>query len=360
MATTKKYELVLEAMRGDLESWPEGRPFLTDQEATERYGASRITIRRAYAVLQAEGRIQRIKRFGTKVCPRPGRQLRLVAFMGIEFAQHGVETVILRGLEHTLRQAGASLLVANADNNLSLALQNVDRLAELGVDGLIYVPMFISPEENRRLVDYIQEKGIPLVVALRMIAGLEDKLHYVTPDNFGGAFEMTRHLLSLGHRRVAFFHQHMSAYTTPRDSRLDGYRAALSQAGVEPATDLDIDMPVGSLPLMLQQWRQAADPPTAIFFNDDLGLFAFLDLARGAGLRVPEDISAAGFDALTRMGVNQTTIVVPYFELGQTAATTLSRLVQQPTLAPTHTIMPVSLRIGETTGINPRLAAQEA
>lgn len=357
MAALKKHEQVLAAMRADLAEWPPDAPFLTDAQAMARYGASRITVRHAFSQLQAEGQIQRIRHFGTRLCPRSRRPIRQIAAIGWGFLQNGIEMELNRGIDATLSAAGIQLLYASTMNSAERTVDAIERVAALGVDGVILCPPFVAAEENHEIIRIIQEKQIPLVVALRLIAGLEDQLHYVIPDNYGGAMELTRQLLGLGHRRIGFFHQYPLESLSRRDSRYFGHAAAMRQAGLEPDPTLNFELPLGSIPLMLQQWRQMADPPTAMIFNDDVDLFAFLDAAQSLGLRVPEEVSAAGFDNQPRFGIRHTSVNVPYFEIGQTAALHLINLIRNPALQPGQTVLPVSVVLGATTTINPRLQA---
>jgi LacI family transcriptional regulator len=120
----------------------------------------------------------------------------------------------------------------------------------------------------------------------------------VGATNWHGGLAATRHLLELGHRRVAMI-------SGPADmlcsqARVDGYRAALETAGVEVDPMLirrgtflvDSGHDQGHALLSLP------DPPTAIFAGSDLMAFGVFEAARQRGLRVPEDLSVVGFDDL--------------------------------------------------------------
>jgi DNA-binding LacI/PurR family transcriptional regulator len=108
---------------------------------------------------------------------------------------------------------------------------------------------------------------------------------------------VTRHLLDLGHRRIA-------AITGPRDwqateERRRGYHAALASAGILPDSTLEIeaDVEIAGAACAAQALLDRPDPPTAIFaFNDNLAI-GTIQAAHAHGLRVPEDLSVVGFDA---------------------------------------------------------------
>jgi len=120
--------------------------------------------------------------------------------------------------------------------------------------------------------------------------------------NWTGGLTATRHLLDLGHRRIA-------AITGPtRDlssrARLDGFRAALDTAGVPFDEDLvrsGLFLFEDGRDLGLQLLR-LADPPTAVVCGDDLQALGLYAAARLTGLRVPDDLSVVGFDDIEYCG----------------------------------------------------------
>jgi DNA-binding LacI/PurR family transcriptional regulator len=143
----------------------------------------------------------------------------------------------------------------------------------------------------------LKAKGIPFVVFDPTVE-LPDDVPFVGATNWSGGRAATRHLIQLGHRRIAMI-------SGPDDvlccrARQDGYRAALAASGLPAEPDLLV-----RTPLTREDGQVAAaellsrrDRPTAIFASNDLQALGVYQAARAAGLRIPDDLSVVGFDDL--------------------------------------------------------------
>ena len=141
--------------------------------------------------------------------------------------------------------------------------------------------------------------------------------------NWNGGLAATRHLISLGHRRIAVI-------AGPADvmcsrARIDGYRTALEEAGIpmDPALVRHGDFFVGGGFTHGSDLLGLDDPPTAIFAGSDLQALGVLRAARERGLHVPEDLSVVGYDDLpvaAWIGPPLTTVRQPLQEMAATAA----------------------------------------
>ncbi|MFI5911687.1 LacI family DNA-binding transcriptional regulator [Dactylosporangium sp. NPDC051541] len=145
----------------------------------------------------------------------------------------------------------------------------------------------------------------------------------VGSNNWSGALAATRHLLALGHRRIAVI-------TGPvRDlaarARLDGFRAGLDAADVPFDEDLrrsGVFTFEDGRDLGLELLRHP-DPPTAVVCGDDLQALGVYEAARISGLRIPDDLSVVGFDDIDHCawaGPPMTTVRQPFAEMGAAAA----------------------------------------
>jgi GntR family transcriptional regulator of arabinose operon len=357
MKKEKKYEQVINSMKQDFEKWnlQAHERFLTDKEAMARYGGSRVTIRRAFSQLEQEGYIYRVRGKGTLVGPNPGQISRIIAFLGERLDRNGVEHLLINGIEDHLFDNNSSLLIANMENEPERAKAYIERFARQGIDGVVFFPMLAPPEQNIEIVRLLQKKKIPFVLVGRLLRVLQDELNYVISDDFDGGYKITQHLLSLGHRRIAFYRSIDLDNCTSLVARREGYLAALREAGIEPDPELDQQSSITTMSFLIKRWRMLSDPPTAVFVDNDATLSLFMESARAQGMKVPDDISVAGFDDLIRIStlIHHTTINVPYYELGQTAATQLYHVMDGKITRPQHTVLPVSLKIRQTTGINP-------
>ncbi|MBA2918244.1 LacI family DNA-binding transcriptional regulator [Sphingomonas sp. MAH-20] len=162
---------------------------------------------------------------------------------------------------------------------------------QMGFDGAILTPPIV---DNAPVLDELDRAGTPYV---RISPGVQrDRSASVAIDNEGAARAMTRRLIALGHRRIGFVVGHRSYAVS--NQRLAGYLDALREAGIP----LDLN-------LVEQGWfdfgsgRAAAEallglpePPTAIFASSDDMAAGVLSVAHQRRIRVPEQLSIAGFD----------------------------------------------------------------
>lgn len=158
---------------------------------------------------------------------------------------------------------------------------------------------------------------------------------WISIDNRVGAYEATRHLLSLGHRRIAHI-QGPLKYQVSHD-RYQGYCDALNEAGIslDPALVLEGDfMPqTGSTCANAFFDLPAEQRPTAIFAASDYMAYGAISATQQRGLRVPEDIAVVGFDdnpTSAHMDPALTTVQQPFNEMGRRAGEILLALVDAP------------------------------
>jgi LacI family transcriptional regulator, galactose operon repressor len=158
---------------------------------------------------------------------------------------------------------------------------------------------------------------------------------WISVDNRAGAYEATRHLLRLGHRRIAHI-QGPLKYQVSHD-RYQGYCDALNEAGLalDPALVREGDfMPLsGRLCANAIFDLPAAQRPTAIFAGSDYMAYGVISAAEQRGLRVPEDMAVVGFDdnpSSAHMEPALTTVRQPFYEMGCRASELLLALVEAP------------------------------
>jgi DNA-binding LacI/PurR family transcriptional regulator len=175
----------------------------------------------------------------------------------------------------------------------------------------------LAEEQRERL----RARGIPCVV-FDPTMELPDDVPFVGATNWSGGRSATRHLIGLGHRRIAMI-------SGPDDvlccrARLDGYRAALESAGLPVDAGLvvrtDLNQQDGAAAALALLGRP--EPPTAIFTANDLQALGVYQAARTLGLRIPADLSVVGFDDLpiaTLVDPPLTTVHQPLAEMAVAA-----------------------------------------
>ncbi len=158
---------------------------------------------------------------------------------------------------------------------------------------------------------------------------------WLSVDNRLGAYEATRHLIGLGHRRIAHI-QGPLKYQVSHD-RFQGYCDALHEAGIALDSTLvlegDFMPPTGRTCASAFFDLPAGTRPTAIFAGSDYMAYGAIAAAQQRGLRVPEDMAVVGFDdnpASVHMEPALTTVRQPFYELGQRACEILLALVDTP------------------------------
>jgi LacI family transcriptional regulator len=189
------------------------------------------------------------------------------------------------------------------------------------VDGLVLMSPEFTGDLSRRTLPI----GFP-VVLLNSAPG-ELPHASLAVANFDGARAMVRHLAGLGHRRIAILKGAEGNFDAAE--RLRGYRAALAEAGLVPAPELEIagDFSEVAGDAGARALLQLAQRPTAIFAaNDGMAIGALFAL-RDAGLRVPEDIAIGGFDDIPMARYVEPALSSVHVEISALGARAATRLL---------------------------------
>jgi LacI family transcriptional regulator, xylobiose transport system transcriptional regulator len=225
---------------------------------------------------------------------------------------------IIRGVEQAVRRRGLAVTLTEMGGSHTPGSTWARQMLARRPFGVIAV----SAEFSDAQLAQLDSRAIPLV-ALDPTGEPSHPIPSVGATNWNGGLVAARHLLGLGHRRIAMVNG-SEAFLCCR-ARQDGYQAALDAAGVprDPAL-------VRVAPLYFEGGRDAAieflrmpDRPTAIFAANDLQALGVYDAARTLGLRVPGDLSVVGFDDLVFTQWSDpplTTVRQPLLQLGVTAA----------------------------------------
>ncbi len=263
------------------------------------------------------------------------------------FADHFLPQV-LHGLSRAAAAQGYHVLIEPAppdDNSSYLSL-----IRERHVDGIILSgPRF---DDQELLHAHVDESPVVLMGQLP-----NTHLPFVDVDNVGGAAVVTRHLIDLGHRRIAFISNAKPAYTASAD-RLTGYRQALTAA--EIAFDESLvrygDFAPASGEAAMNDLLQLSPRPTAVFVASDTVAIGALKAIRCAGLTVPHDMALVGFDDASHSEFIEpplTTMRLPAFGLGWGAADLLLRLINKEAIRQPAVLLETELIIRKSCGAQP-------
>ncbi len=233
---------------------------------------------------------------------------------------------IIRGVEDVAHAAGMGTVVSAIHRRSKSARQWLQNLRSRASDGVILVTSELEPSfqaELRRL-------AVPMVVVDP--AGVPPiDVPTIGATNWAGGLSATRHLISLGHRRIGFIAG--PPHLMCSRARMDGYRGALEAAGIPFDEELvqkgnfyhEAGFEGGAALLAME------NPPTAVFAASDQMALGVYEAVRQRGLRVPDDVSVVGFDDLPEARWSSpplTTVRQPLAEMGLMAARTVLRLMR--------------------------------
>lgn len=196
---------------------------------------------------------------------------------------------VIRGIDQTAQRHGYHLLVSSSHDEHPM-VESALRSMRGRVDGLIVM----WPEMDAQTAVRNLPAGFPVVLLNSPMPA--DGFDVITIANYEGAHAMVRHLLDLGHRRIAIVNG--AAGNFDAAERLRGYRAALAEAGLEPEIRLEVagDFSEASGFHATGELLHRRPRPTAIFAANDSMAIGALSALRQAGLKVPRDVAVAGFD----------------------------------------------------------------
>lgn len=247
-----------------------------------------------------------------------GRRLIDLVFTALD-SPYSVE--ILRGVTSSSMDVVVSSIPNLADSHLWSG-----GLGSTGRAGAIIVASQLPPSDQRLL----SHAHVPYVLIDPAAQLPEPNVATVGATNWAGGLSAARHLLELGHRRIAVIGGHVGMLCSR--ARIDGYRAALESAGVEvdPALIHNGNFHhIGGYNAARTMF-ELPDPPTAIFAGSDEQAFGVAEAARLTGRRIPEDLSIVGFDDLPIsrwVSPPLTTVRQPLAEMGRTAAEMLLAMI---------------------------------
>jgi len=257
-------------------------------------------------------------------------------------------SAILAGASEALHENDQRMVLSPTGHEHAREVSLIDRLMHGLTDGALIVLPEESSEELTRLLD----GGYRFVVVDPRLR-LDDRIPSVSAAHAFGADQAMRHLLELGHRRIA-------AITGPRgwvatEDRRRGYHAALAGAGIlpDPGLEIESDFEITGGREAAGKLLDLAEPPTAILaFNDNLAI-GTVQAARTRGVRVPEDLSVVGFDDVelaTIVSPALTTVRQPLAEMGRTAVSLLTRLLEGQRIETLHIELGTRLVVRDSTG----------
>jgi DNA-binding LacI/PurR family transcriptional regulator len=225
---------------------------------------------------------------------------------------------ILQGIEEVAQASNYSMFMAASQREPEREGAIIQSMRQHRVDGVIICSATFSDNQSRRFSKY----GIPIVVVNNQAA--EDYRYSIYHDDVDGSRQLTRHLIELGHRKIAYLGNSCSGRTTL--DRLAGYRLEMQSNGLAVPANYIYEIP-GSEPkkgdIAVDHFLGLAERPTALVCFNDMMAIGVLKSLQGRGIRVPEEISITGFDNIVFSNYTNpplTTFDQPKRFIGQKAA----------------------------------------
>ncbi|CAH0229893.1 LacI family DNA-binding transcriptional regulator [Peribacillus frigoritolerans] len=197
----------------------------------------------------------------------------------------------LIGVHDALDEVGYTVLLGTTFDSVAKQDHLLSTMMEHRVGGLILCPVSESSQDT---IERLNEIDTPMVLAVRELPGVNSD--YVGIDYPEGARIAVDHLLGKGHKRIALLGGIKESSTWIE--RMEGYREALSRAGLEVDESLVIDSAPtreGGLEAVLKVLENP-NPPTAIFCFSDLIAFGVMQGLMMKGITPGKDIDIVGFD----------------------------------------------------------------
>jgi len=258
-----------------------------------------------------------------------------------------VFATVTKGIQDYARQRGYSIILGNTDYNEENELGLIHLLQEKRADGVI----LNGPWRDAPVVPLMKKTRLPFVITWQAI---QDKdVNFVAFDNFQSAYRVVEYLIGLGHRRIGMiagkfsvserallrwqaYRQCLGDHELAYDSKLvleEGYSYS---EGKEAMTQL-LDLP---------------SRPSAVFCGNDVLAIGAMVGAKERGLKIPEELSVAGFDNMEISAFYDpplTTVAVPAYEMGRMAAKILIENLRGESQRPQQYVLEAKLIVRGST-----------
>lgn len=240
-----------------------------------------------------------------------GKSTYSIAFL-IPDVDNPIYAKYLKHIENHGQELGYNIVMCSTENNPNKEAKHIALMKQKRVDGFIIASKF----SNVALLEELIEEGFP--VSLFAHERSEFSIDSVTGDDYAGGYLAAKHLLSLGHRKIAV----IAEESFSGRERISGYRQALIDEGVEldEGVILFHDSTMEGAKAIAGELLDRASRPTAIFGYNDLTAIGAMMAAKQRGIRIPDGLSVIGYDNTSLCTIVEpelTSIDMPVEELGR-------------------------------------------
>lgn len=238
---------------------------------------------------------------------------------------HDYFVAVLESFKVTAEKKGYDITFLNCNKSRSNRLSYLEHARFRGFDGVVIACIDFSDPEVMELV----ESDIPVVT----IDHLFNNRISIVSDNIKGMRDLLTYIYNQGHRKIAYIHGMESAVTS---SRLSSFYKTAEELGLVIPDEYVKEAGYRDTDMTAKRTRELLDlkePPTCIIFPDDYAAFGGINAIKKRGLRIPQDISVAGYDGIRvarQIEPAITTLAQNTKKLGRYAAEKLIGLIEKP------------------------------
>lgn len=332
-------------------AWAPGSALPPRRQLARRYRAGEQTVRMALDLLRSEGWIGKSTRNRWLVVGEAGQRplvdQPIIIVVGsnletwMELPEHAS---LLRGMEKEAGVTGAPVLIIHNRAYREHLPANLDRLTPRGI--------LLVGEFKKQAMSRYQVLRTPVVLVNR--PGLAWNVHAIRGDNIRGSQDATRHLIGLGHRRIAFarlLHLELREIDAHSRQRLTGFRNAFREANLSLDSEWIFNTTVYDRPdsPSIQAIMRAIPPFTAVVAADVSRAQLVEEAAKVRGIRVPEDLSIVCFQGRRPADPRFTGPRADHEDLGRKAV----RLLEAPRKPRRRDVVPMVWTDGITVAPRP-------
>ncbi|GAA3932250.1 substrate-binding domain-containing protein [Microbacterium soli] len=247
--------------------------------------------------------------------------------------------------EDEMRRQGYTSVLANVKESLPSSEAIAESLIDYGVDALLTA----CARPDDLFITRLRKAGVPVVLVNRAHPALTDSM--VVPDYEAGGAMVARHLLALGHERIAYIAG--PSRLEPSDARLRGHLRELSKAGADYSRIAHVEkLSIEAGHRAALELLQTGSPPTAIAVANDFCALGVLAALPELGMRAPDDVAVVGYDDIwvsSLPSIRLTSVTTHTARMGELAVRMAIDLIDRGAVSAEPIILEPELRIRQST-----------
>jgi DNA-binding LacI/PurR family transcriptional regulator len=254
---------------------------------------------------------------------------------------------VTKGIQDFAARKGYSTLLGNTDYNEENELRLIHLFQEKRIDGVI----FNGPWRSAPLILHMKSANLPFVITWQKIKDRD--VNFVAFDNFRSAYRITDYLIGLGHRRIGMIAGKFDVSERAL-MRWQAYRKCLldHDLAYDPNLVLEKGYSFSDGKEAMEHLLGLSSSPTAVFCGNDILAIGAMVQAKERGMKIPSDLSVVGFDDMEISAFYDpplTTVAVPAYEMGRTAAKILIESILGESKTPQQYVLEANLIIRGST-----------